>query len=72
MTMPTFQCPACGTRQPTGTTLSPCAVCGAGGDRAQLTDRVRAAIYTEERALWLDPEDLDAIVSDVVAAVTTR
>lgn len=30
---------------------------------------VRDAIYTEQRQLWLDPEDLDEIVSDVMQAL---
>lgn len=31
-----------------------------------LRARIRLAIYTEDRAMWLDPEDLEGIVEDVM------
>jgi hypothetical protein len=36
---------------------------------ADLREAVRAALLTDRRALWLDPEDADAMANDVVAAL---
>lgn len=32
-------------------------------------ESIRAAIGTEERRIWLDPEDIDAITDDVLALI---
>lgn len=34
-----------------------------------IADKIRTAVYTEDRALWLDPEDVDGIVADVVRVI---
>lgn len=42
---------------------------GKWDDSTPTRDIVMDAIYTEERAMWLDPEDLYDIVNDVMEAL---
>lgn len=40
-----------------------------GAPDALSRESIRAAIGTEERRIWLDPEDIDAITDDVLALI---